>query len=231
MSEEKIDIEKRLLDYNKLINRSYLGLLERKFGGNKISENDFKEFPISFFNILKIYVNITSIDEYSEENKQQISNRLLDIKSLFFFLNSPRNPFYIDTFEIIGNGELENGDERHLLWLQSTHYKVYIISSIYEKLIDLCELIYLKKITDTKTDKIGKKLKILWEIPEFDIVDKKENELLTEFRQGIRRGEIHGISSVMRQLFQNELNNLDTEKEIVNNIIKRLSQKFNIGIC
>jgi hypothetical protein len=95
----------------------------------------------------------------------------------------------------------------------------------------LCELIYLKKITDTKTDKIGKKLKILWKIPEFDIVDEKENDVLTEFRQGIRRGEIHGISSVMRQLFQNELNNLDKEKEIVNNIIKRLSHKFNIGIC
>jgi hypothetical protein len=85
MSEEKIDFEKRLLDYDKLINKSYLGLLERKFGGNKIDENDFKEFPISFFNILKIYMNITSIEEYSEENKQQISNRLLDIKSLFFF--------------------------------------------------------------------------------------------------------------------------------------------------
>ena len=231
MSEKKIDFEKRLLDYDNLINKSYLGLFERKFNGNKINENDFKKFPISYFNIFKIYNGIISTADYSESNKQQISNRLLDIKSLFFFLNSPRNPFYIDSFEIIGNGELENGDERHLLWLQGTHYKVYLISSLYEKLIDLCELIYLKKMTDTKTDKIGKKLKALWEIPQFDIVNETENKVLTEFRQGIRRGEIHGISSVMRQLFQNELINLNEEKEIVDNIIKRLSHKFNIGIC
>ena len=212
--------------YNRLIDQSYLGLWKRKFK-SELTIEDFDNFPISLFDIGKIYVSITNSIEFDNLLKRKISDRLIDIKTLFFYLKNSTDRFYFETFEIIENGELEKANENTMSWLQLTHYKVYLISSIYEKLIDLFEIIYLQKSTDHKNNKIGKKLEKLWELTNFNLVTKIENQVLTEFRNSKRKGEMHGTSSIFRQLFKEEWNHLSNEENIINEIIKKFYSEYN----
>ena len=216
--------------YNNLIDKSYLGLWYRKFKSELAPEN-FNQFPISLLDISKIYNSITEETEFDEKIKKLISDKLIDIKSLFFFLINSTDRFYLGTFEIIGNGELEKADEKTISWLQLTHYKVYLITTIYEKLVDLFEIVSYKKLTDHRKDKIGKKLTELWKLETFDFVTKEEHEILTKFRDTARRGEIHGTSSVFRQLFKDEWNHFSKEENAIKEIIKRFYDKYNKGYC
>ena len=54
--------------------------------------------------------------------------------------------------------------------LQGNHYKVYLISSLYEKLLDLFELIFFGKMSDTKKNKWGTLYKKLSEKSNFDFI-------------------------------------------------------------
>lgn len=216
----------KLNEYNNLINKSCIGLIKREYNYD-LELDKFKNFPICKLNIPNIYDSILSSSPHLDSQKQLISDKLIDIKTLYFYLGNSQSRFYLDAFEIVGNGELEKADEKAVLWLQSTHYQVYLISSIYEKMIDLFEIIWTGELTNIKNNKIGKKLKVLWDKESFDIVKTEENEVLTEFRNGIRRGEIHGTSSIFRQLYHEKWNHLSEEKKIIDLIIDRFSNKFN----
>ena len=221
---------KVLIGFDALINKSYLGLWERKRNA-PLDIVYFKCFPLSLLNIPEIYETIINKSCFEIEQKISISNKLIDIKSLFFFLRNSSDRFYLEPFEIIGNGELEKADEKQISWLQMTHYKVYLISTLYEKLIDLFEIVFFQKETDHKRNKIGKKLEILWTDSSFDIVTKDENDILTKFRDKTRRGEVHGTSSIIRQLFKNEWNHLATEENAINSIVEKFYTKYNKGGC
>lgn len=225
-----MDTLRILEQYNNLIDKSYIGLWNRKFKSELALEN-FQQFPIALLDISKIYSAITKETEFDEKMKRLISDKLIDIKSLFFFLTNSTDRFYLGAFEIIGNGELEKADEKTISWLQLTHYKVYLITTIYEKLVDLFEIIFLNKLTDHKKDKIGKKLSELWKLNPFDFVTNEEHEILTKFRDTARRGEIHGTSSVFRQLFKDEWNHFNNEENTIKEIIKRFYEKYKKGCC
>ena len=211
--------------YNALIDRSYLGLWSRKFG-SELELDKFKQFPIALLDISKIYNVVINQTKYEEGLERLISDKLIDIKSLFFFLTNSTDRFYIGAFEIIGNGELEKADEKTLSWLQLTHYKVYLITTLFEKLVDLFEILFLGKLTDYRKDKIGKKLTELWALDNFSFVTKEEHETLTKFRDSARRGEIHGTSSVLRQLFKDEWNHFSNEENAIREIIKRFYENY-----
>lgn len=215
-------------EYNNLIDKSYLGLWYRKFG-SKLELENFKQFPIKLLDISKIYNAIIKQSEYEEKTKRLISDKLLDIKSLFFFLINITDRFYLQAFEIVGNGELKSADETTISWLQMTHYKVYLLTTIYEKLVDLFEIVFFNKLTDHRKDKIGKKLDKLWTLEKFEMVKKEEHETLTKFRDTVRRGEIHGTSSIFRQLFKDEWNHFSEEENTIKEIVKRFYEMYNKG--
>ena len=215
-------------EYNNLIDKSYLGLWYRKFG-SKLELENFKQFPIKLLDISKIYNAIIKQSEYEEKTKRLISDKLLDIKSLFFFLINITDRFYLQAFEIVGNGELKSADETTISWLQMTHYKVYLLTTIYEKLVDLFEIVFFNKLTDHRKDKIGKKLDKLWTLEKFEMVKKEEHETLTKFRDTVRRGEIHGTSSIFRQLFKDEWNHFSEEENTLKEIVKRFYEMYNKG--
>lgn len=225
-----MDIETVLENFNNLIDKSYLGLWKRRFNSELEAEN-YRHFPIALLDITKIFMAIINQSAFDEEKKRLISDKLIDIKSLFFFLDNSTDRFYIGAFEIIGNGEFEKADEKTLSWLQLTHYKVYLISTLYEKTVDLFEIIFTGQLTDNKNDKIGKKLTKLWQLDNFDLVNQEEHQTLTKFRDTARRGEIHGTSSVLRQLFKDEWNHFSTEETAIKEIMKRFYIKYNNGSC
>jgi hypothetical protein len=110
--------------------------------------------------------------------------------------------------------------------LQGNHYKVHLISVSYERILDLLDLIFFYKKTDPKTNKWGKKYEKFSKMTGFDLITEAEHEKMIVFRDDIRRAEVHGFSSVVRQLDKDKWNHFQEEEKIINNIILRIADKY-----
>lgn len=227
MNSDLTIFEDGLRNYNQMINASYHNLILMKFPNIQIEDENFSLFPLIRFDVFQIYNSYCNKSLYSDSLKRLIIDKLLDIKSLFFYLVTLNDRFYIGSFEVIGNGEVEKMTERQVLWLQKSHYKVFILSSMYEKLIDLFVYLYLNgKGFSGRKDKISKNLANLFLIEGFDFISETDAGLMKNFRENDRSAEVHKTSKVFRQLFESKWNNFDNEEEIVNTIISKLSDKI-----
>ncbi len=218
-------MDKNLGNYNEMLDRTFLMLFKRKYK-HFLLPQDFEKFPLKRFDIAKIYQSLVARHDSDSDVSCQVFEKLLDIKTLYFFLDTSYSKFYLGATLIVANGELEKVDENTISLLQHNHYKVYLISSLYEKLLDLFELIYFGKMTDPAKNKWGRLFEKLSNKPEFDFIDTDENHTMCIFRDKVRRGEIHGFSSVFRQLFKDHWDHFQVEEKIIKKIIERLYSKF-----
>ena len=126
---------------------------ERNDRIKNISTNAALKAATQQFNIESIYDAIIQKFCFSEEILKKLSEKPIDIITLFYFLDNSHYFFHIGNALIVGNGELSIVDINTLSLLQGNHYKVYLISTLYEKYIDFFELIYFGKITYPKKNK------------------------------------------------------------------------------
>ena len=217
-------MEKNLVDYNEMIDRNYLELFERRYK-SKLPQSNFQEFPIKLLNIANIFESVTEKYKPQKTAALHLSEKLVDIKTLYFFLDNCHSFFYLGTTLIVGNGELEKVNINTLSLLQGNHYKVYLISSLYEKLLDFFELLYFNKMSDPKKNKWGMIFNKLSTQVGFDFIESSDNDDMLLFREKVRRGEMHGYSTVFRQLYKNQWNGFGKEE----NILKKISQKLYIN--
>ena len=145
-------MNKDLSEYNAMIDRNNEELILRKHN-MPTGQGRFIPFLVKQFNIESIYDAIIQKFCFSEEILKKLSEKPIDIITLFYFLDNSHYFFHIGNALIVGNGELSIVDINTLSLLQGNHYKVYLISTLYEKYIDFFELIYFGKITYPKKNK------------------------------------------------------------------------------
>jgi hypothetical protein len=121
-----METEVVLSKYNSLINRSFLSLQQIRF--KNLDIQFFHNHPILLLNISVVFESITINSPLDGTQKRQLADKLIDIKSLFCFLHTAWDRFYLGSFVIVGDGELEKANERQLSALQLTHYKVYLVA-------------------------------------------------------------------------------------------------------
>ena len=103
---------------------------------------------------------------------------------------------------------------------------VFLISATYERILDLLELVNFDMISDSKSDKWGKKYKKLSQVEKFSLISSAEHEKMIAFRDRIRRAEIHGFSSVFRQLTEEKWNHFQEEQNLMKDLLLRISDEF-----
>lgn len=146
----------------------------------------------------------------------------MDIKMLYFFLDNALERFYKGVSPIIGNGDLDLVNMNTLSLLQLNHYKVYLISTLYEKLLDLFDLVFFKVEENFARGKWEKKFKKLSTLDSFSFISSEEQDFMLRFKAKVRTAEIHGFSSVFRQLYKNEWVHFSQEETIVKTITQRI---------
>lgn len=209
-----------------MVDRVFLELWERKMRGRKLEERYFKEFPIRKFDIGNIQQGIKDQHELSELSMGRASVILSDLKILFYFLGNVVDYFYVGVAEIVGNSEYDEVNLNTLSIMQGNHYSVYLISVVYERILDLLELVYFNSASDPKKNKWGKKYERLRNVEEFDLISKYQHEKMIEFRNRVRRAEIHGLSSVFGQLRADKWDHFQDEENIVRDILIKVSEKY-----
>ena len=86
-------------------------------------------------------------------------------------------------------------------------------------------MIYYDSISDPRNDEWGKKYEKLSQVEKFNIISPAEHEKMIAFRDRIRRAEIHGFSSVFRQLKDQKWDDFH-EEENLRDLLLRLSDEF-----
>lgn len=185
-------------------------------------------YPFSQFNPQSIFEGIIAKNQYSDDSAYRMSEILLDIKYLYYCIEVAFRIFYNGSARVTGNGNIDAFSLNSMRYLQEIHYRVYLISSIYERILDLLELVYFNQIKDQRKDKWGYKFKKLSSHKDFAIINSEHNDLLIAFRDQYRRGELHSVSSVLRRLYDNKgwynfTNETTTIKSILSNIIDQFS--------
>lgn len=209
-----------------MVDRVFLELWQRKTGGHVLEDEDFENFPIRKFNIDRIREAIYKRGRLSDESIARVSSILSDLKFLFYFLGNAIEYFYVGPADMVVNSNYNGVGLNTLSLLQGNHYMVFLISITYERILDLLELVNFNKITDCKSDKWGKKYKKLSEIAGFDIISPAEHKKMIAFRDRIRRAEIHGFSSVFRQLKAEKWDHFQKEENLVKNLLIKISDVY-----
>lgn len=211
---------------NDMVDRVFLELWKRKTKGHVLEDKYFKNFPIKRFNIEQIHEAIFRRCCLSNSSLGRVSAILSDLKLLLYFLGNATEYFYVGMAEIIGNSNYNKVNLNTLSILQGNHYKVFLITVTYERILDFLELVNFKKINDFRKDKWGKKYNKLSEINDFCMITQGEHDKMLAFRDRIRRAEIHGLSSVFRQLKGEKWNHFQDEENLVRNILIRISDEY-----
>jgi hypothetical protein len=218
-------VKSDLESFNDMVDRVFLELWRRKTRGDVLKEEYFKNFPIKRFNIAEISESISKRGCLSEESFDRASAILADLKVLLYFLGSVEDYFYVGMAEIVGNSGYQKVGLNTLSMLQGNHYRVYLITITYERILDLLELVSCNKLSDPKTNKWGKKHEKLRGVAGFDLVTEAEHKKMIGFRDRVRRAEIHGFSSVIRQLDADKWDHFQEEEELVRGLLLRIADK------
>jgi len=219
-------MKKDLTPLNDMVDRVFLELWQRKTRGHALEDEHFKNFPIRRFNIDRIREAIYRRGHLSDASIGRVSAILSDLKLLFYFLGNATDYFYVGAASIVGNSDYDEIGLNTLSLLQGNHYMVFLISVTYERILDLLELVNLDEISDVKRDKWGKKYRKLSQIKSFGIISPAEHKKMTAFRDRIRRAEIHGFSSVFRQLEAEKWDHFQEEEKLVRDLLLKISDEY-----
>lgn len=211
---------------NDLVNKVYSELWVRKGRGELISQIEFDRFPVMRFDVSGIFKGILEKHKLTKLSHDRIAGILSDLKFLMYFIDSIDDFFSLGITRIVGNSEYEKVGLNTLSLLQGNHYRVYLITLIYERTLDLLELIEFDRLTDTKRNKWGKKYEIIRAKSKNCPIEKAQHELLIELRDKTRRAEIHGLSSTFRQLKAPEWNHFQQEERAVTQILISIAQMY-----
>jgi len=209
-----------------MVDRVFLDLWKRKTRGHVLEKEYFKDFPIKRFNIAEISESIRETGSLSEESLHRASDILADLKVLLYFLGNVTDYFYVGPAVVVGNSDYQEVGLNTLSILQGNHYRVYLITATYERILDLLELVSYGKLSDPKTDKWGTKYAKLCAVSGFQLITEAEQDKMINFRNRVRRAEIHGFSSVIRQLDAEKWDHFQEEETLVRGLLLRIADKY-----
>ena len=180
-------------------------------------------FPVCKFNIQNIFTKITNKYDENDDVVRLIADKLIDIKLSFTYLQTTSELFYKGPTLIVGNNELEKLNPNTISILRENHYKVFLISTVFESFLDLMQLVINNKITDHKKNKWRKILEL---IPEKfdDLLTDKEMKLLCDFKSEYRTAEFHKFSKLRSFTAKDKWNHFQDESNSIKDILLRLDE-------
>lgn len=216
-------IEQKISEFNEMINQCF----ENHPDNNILRKYkiDFSQILIHKFDIGDIYNQITQLN-YNTENLHLINNYLKDIKLLLYYLKISHHNFLFGATLIVGNKEYEKADFKTLSLLQWDHYRVYIISLLYEKLLTLFYVLSESKIPKIKKGKWGILFGSINKTILSELKFGKKHKVMCEFYEDYRNYDTHDITETFRFLEKDRWNHFKAEEAIIDELINELIKKI-----
>jgi hypothetical protein len=209
-----------------MVDRVFLELWQRRTRGDILDAESSAGFPIKRFDIARIRDGIVRTSNLPEPALRRVSAILSDLKFLLYSLETITDHFYTGPFKIVGNSDYEKANLNPLSFLQGNHYRVFLISITYERIMDFLELVHFGRALDAKRDRWGKQYARLSRVRGFNMVSPSEHAAMITFRNRVRRAEVHGLSNVFRQLDDTKWDHFQDEERLIEAVLLRISDEY-----
>jgi len=208
--EEKLEI------FNNKIDEYYLSCLDKGFVAYFNTKDRINTLPVPMIDIAEIY------KKFSKKLKNiplhQLTYKLVDVKLNFCYLKTTKEHFYRGATLIVGNNELKKLNPNTFSLLRENHYRIYLVSVLIEKLLDLLQIIFFDELDDPKKDKWGKLANKLCKI---SILNKSEVDTITNFKNN-RTSELHEFSATIGFLSKSNWNHFQKEESMLTSVLHRI---------
>ncbi len=174
--------------------------------------------PCKEFSLVKMYERLHGKDN----DKNELAIRLIELKLNYMFLYCNRIAGTQVTYQIVGNNDLEKLTPLALIGLNKISIRVYYLSILIEKTLDLADFVINGKSTDHKKGKWDNKLK---DLSQFLNISEEEKRTLLNFKNSYRTSELHKLSRVRSMTAKNEWNHLQKEECLIENVLRNLFKK------
>lgn len=174
--------------------------------------------PWRAFSLVKMYEKLQNKDN----EKYELAIRLIDVKLNYIFLLCNRYTRVDMPYQIVGNNDLEKLTPPTLFGLNKISIRVYYISILVEKTLDLADFIKNGKSLDHRKGKWGKKLD---DLSQFLNINEEEKSMLLSFKDSYRTSELHKLSSIRSMTAKNEWDHLQNEEFLIEDILCKLFKK------
>jgi hypothetical protein len=209
--------------FNDKIDEYYSFSMRSRWGADALTAKVLATFPLCRFVIHDILTSLVNKGR-TPEQIEEIGCKLIDIKLAYCFRLIAQDRFYIGPALIVGNDEIEKLNPYTLSILQEDHYKVYLLSIMIEKSLDLMQLIHSGEAKDHKNDKWNKIIVSLPKEYKDRIIGTAASQMFSDFKDKYRTAEMHKSSMVRAFTAKNQWNHFQAEEKAVDEMLSRLYQ-------
>jgi len=212
-----------------------------EFFQNKLTEYFLHEFELAIgrvptesnlsywsgqkVNTLSIFDEIIATTSYSETFPDQLSDKLIDISFSFCYyrIDEINN---LQTTLIVGKDNIEQLNPNTLEVLRRNHYRVYLISILFEQLLTVLYLIDHGTIFDTKNSKWEKLINSSHDLHELKFIDENAKKIILDFKVDYRRTELHGWSATRAFLNRDQWCHFQEQFKIAKQIVDTIAKEY-----
>ncbi len=222
-----MDSYKKIQLFEDKIQEYYLACLKKGLRRFAVYSS-LQDWPLYRFNIAAIYESICDNQMVPDTLMQKCADKLIDIKLMYCYLDTLQEHFYLGPTLIVGNNELEKLNPNTISMLREDHYKVFLLSVIFENILDLFFMVFKKQIANFKRSKWRKILEITMEMNVMPSFNEENKQVLLNFNEKYRAAELHKFSSVRAFTAKNQWNHFQTEATLARNILLEMTSYFTL---
>lgn len=194
----------------------------------KIAQSEDKSFlldwPLYKFSIARLHAAMEQI--VAKEVFAQLGDKLIDIKLHYAYLLTVEDQFHRGATLIVGNNEIEKLNPNTLSALRGIHYRVYLLSVLFEQTLDLLHLALTGKESNFKKGKWKRIIDITRAATIEAIISSADATLIDTFKAKFRTAEMHKFSMVRALTSKESWNHLHEEELAAGRILANLYSHY-----
>lgn len=182
--------------------------------------NFLPEWPFYKFSITRLHAALKK--RVSEDAIGPIAEKLIDIKLHYAYLLTVNEHFLRGATLIVGNNELEKLNQHTISMLRGIHYRVYLLSVLFEQIFDFLHLVLKGQASNFKKGKWGKIIAIAQDATGAALINAADADLIERFKTEVRTAEMHKFSMVRALTGRDRWTHLHEEEQVVERLLANI---------
>lgn len=182
------------------------------------------QWPLYRFSITRLHHALTHY--VPESMVSPVAEKLIDIKLHYAYLLTVPEHFLKGATLIVGNNELEKLNPRTISALRGIHYRVFLLSALFEQTLDLLHLVLKGQASNFKKGKWGKIVALTREATGEAIISEADAALIDSFKGEARTAEMHKYSMVRALIGKNQWTHLQEEEQAAARLLVKVYEYF-----
>lgn len=199
----------RLPTFEAKIEEYYLSCIPRLL--NVADKTFLHDWPLYKFSIQRLHASLLS--QTPESIHSSVADKLIDIKLHFAYLLTIYDHFHRGATLIVGNNEIQKLNPNTISVLRGIHYRVYLLSVLFEQILDFLNLVIEGHVSKHQKGKWKKVVTLVQAKTGQSIISDADAVLIDTFKSYARTAELHKYSMVRALTGKDKWTHLHDEEQ------------------